>query len=148
MAFNATAEQTQLAKTTDPDKVYGVITDWDLGEGLATLVTFETGEASMYYSNGGGIIGGVGHDNVKKSVTMFISLAQSYLDKTIKTDTTMLPDKDCVKFYLLTPKGKFVAQESIKNIENESSKWLPFFEEGNKVISELRISSTAEHPGH
>lgn len=141
LAFNATKEHTQLTKTTEQNKVYGVIMDWDLGEGIATLVSFETGEASMYYSSGGGIIGGGGHENVKKSVAGFISMAQSYLDKTIKTDTTLLPDKDCVKFYLLTPKGRFVAQESMTNIENESSKWLPFFEEGNKVISELRIST-------
>ena len=146
LAFNATAEQTQLVKTTDPNKVYGVIMDWDLGEGIATLVCFETGETSMYYSSGGGIIGGGGHDNVKKSVAEFISLAQSYLDKTIKTDTTLLPEKDCVKFYLLTSKGRFVAQESMTNIENESSKWLPFFEEGNKVISALRVS-TEKKPG-
>ncbi len=140
LAFNATTEQAQLAKTTAPNKVYGVIMDWDLPEGIATLVSFETGEASMYYSSGGGIIGGGGHENVKKSVTEFILLAQSYLDKTFNTDTTLLPDKDCVKFYLLTPKGKFVAQDSMANIINESSPWLPFFEEGNKVISALIIS--------
>jgi hypothetical protein len=141
LAFNATPEQTQLTKVTAANKVYGVIMDWDLGQGIATLASFETGEASMYLSSGGGIIGGGGHDNVKKSVAEFIALAQSYLDKTTKTDTTLLPDKNCVKFYLLTPKGRFVAQESMTNIENESSKWLPLFVEGNKVISELRVST-------
>src|SRR5665647_220384 len=79
LAFNATAEQTQLTTSTDPNKVYGIIMDWDLGEGIATLVSFEDGEASMYLSTGGGIIGGGGHDNVKKAVSDYISLAQTYL---------------------------------------------------------------------
>jgi hypothetical protein len=139
LAFNATPAQAQVSKSTDPNKVYGVIMDWDLGEGTATLVSFETGDASMYLSSGGGVIGGAGHDDVKKAVSNFISLAQTYLDKTSKTDTTLLPDKNCVKFYLLTSKGRFVAQEKMSNIENESSKWLSFFEEANKVISALRI---------
>jgi hypothetical protein len=141
MAFSATLEQLGVQLPSDQTKVYGVIMDWDLPEGTATLVSFLSGDASLYLSSGGGVIGGVGHDNVKQASFAFISKAEKYLSKTTKTDTTPLPNKEGIKFYLLTNKGKFVAQEQMKNIENESSEWLDLFEEGNKLITELRMSS-------
>ena len=115
--------------------------DWDLGDGIMTLISYETGDASMYLSSGGAVIGGGQHENVSNASKAFVSKAQGYLDKAVKTDTTILSDKNCVKFYFLTNKGKFVAQETMNNIENNSSKWLDFFEEGNKVISELRLTT-------
>ncbi len=141
MAFSATAEQIGVQLPVDQTKIYGVIMDWDVGNGTATLVSFLSGDASLYLSSGGGFIGGVGHDNVKQAGEAFINKAEKYLGKVTKTEENPLPDKDGVKFYFLTNKGKFVAQESIKNFENNSSEWLDLFEEGNKLITEIRISS-------
>lgn len=139
MALGVTPEQLQIALPTDQTKVYGVVMDWDLGEGIATFISFSTGDASMYLSSGGGLIGGGHHENVSNAVKIFIDKAQQYLDNTTKIDTTPLPDKNCVRFYFMTNQGKFTAQENLNNFENNSSLWLPLFEEGNKVISELRL---------
>lgn len=107
----------------------------------ATVVSYQTGDASMYLSSGGGVIGGGQHQNVSNAAKQFVSLAQTYLDKAIKTETNSLPQQDEVKFYLLTNKGTFVGREVMKNFENNTSTWLPLFEEGNKVLSELRMTS-------
>jgi len=139
MALNITPDQLQLTLSDNQTKVYGVVMDWDLGEGIATLISFSTGDASMYLSTGGGMIGAGHHENVSNAVKAFVDKAQTYLDKTTKTETTPLPAKNSVRFYLLTNKGKFSAQETLKNFENNSSTWLTLFEEGNKVISELRL---------
>ena len=141
MALAMTPEQLNLRLPNDKTKVYGVVMDWDLGEGVATLVAFQTGDASFYLSSGGGVIGGGQHDNVKRATVAYVDKAQTYLSKTTKTETTSLPDKDGIKFYLLTNNGKFIAQEQMKNIENNSSAWLELFEEGNKVITELRLTT-------
>ena len=85
------------------------------------------------------LIGGSGHQNIKNAAIAFIDKAGNFLDKTSKTDTTPLPNKNCIKFYFLTNNGIFVGQEQMINIENSSSKWLDLFEESNKVISEIRI---------
>jgi hypothetical protein len=138
MALEVTADQIGVQLPVDQTKIYGVVMDWDLGEGTATLISFLSGDASLYLSSGGGVIGGSGHDNVKQAAIAFIDKAEKYLSKTTKTETTPLPDKDGVRFYLLTNKGMFVGQEEMKNFENNSSKWLDLFEEGNKVITELR----------
>lgn len=141
MALNVTPEQLQLSLPADQTKVFGVVMDWDLGDGTMTLITYQTGDASMYLSSGGGVIGGGQYETVSKASKEFVSMAQNYVNNASKTDTTTLPDKDCFKFYFLTNKGKFVAQETINNIENKSSKWLDLFENANNVITELRLTT-------
>ncbi len=139
LAFDATMEQIGVKLPADQTKIYGVIMDWELGEGTATLVAFLSGDASLYLSSGGGAIGGREHDNVKQAAAAFIDKAEKYLSKTVKTDSTPLPGKDRVTFYFLTNKGKFVGQEEVKNFDNDSSQWLDLFVEGNKLITEIRI---------
>ena len=115
--------------------------DWDIGEGTATLVSFTTGDASLYLSSGGGFIGGGGHDNVIKATNNFIKKSESYLDRASLTEATPLPDKNGLTFYFLTNKGKFKATEQMENIESEKSQWLDLFTEANKLITEIRIVS-------
>lgn len=138
MAFSATPEQLGLSFLTGKTVVYGIVMDWEMGGATATTVSYQTGDASMYLSSGGGVIGGGKHQNVNNAAKQFVSLGQTFLDKTTKTEITPLPETDVVKFYLLTNNGIFVGQETMKNFENNSSSWLRLFEEGNKVISELR----------
>ena len=141
MAFSTTPEQLGLQIPSDQTRVYGIVMDWDMGVAVATTVAYETGDASMYLSTGGGVIGGGQHDNVRTVVAPYVKKGQDYLDKATKTDLTLLPDKNCVRFYLLTNKGTYYEQETITNIENEKSAWFPLFEEANKVLTELRLTS-------
>lgn len=141
MAFTTTPVQLGLSLPTDKPIVYGVIMDWEMGGATASMVTYQTGDASLYLSSGGGVIGGGQHQNVKSVAKQFVSLAQTFLDKTTKTETTPLPSTDEVKFYLLTNKGVCVGQEQMKNFENNSSTWLKLFEQGNIVLTELRKTS-------
>jgi hypothetical protein len=141
MALGVTAEQLGLQITDEQTKVYGIVMDWDLGDGIATVSAYETGDASMYLNTGGGVIGGGQHENVRNAVFPYVAKGQSFLDKATLTESTPLPDKNCVRFYFLTNKGKFMVQENMKNIEAETSEWLTLFEEANKVLSELRLTS-------
>lgn len=141
MAFSATPEQLQLSLPADKTVVYGVIMDWGIDTATATVVSYKTGDASMYLSSGGGVIGGGQHQNVNSAAKQFVNLAETYLGKATKTENNSLPQQDEVKFYLLTNKGTYVGQDVMRNFENNTSTWLPLFEEGNKVLSELRLTS-------
>lgn len=141
MAFTPTPDQLGLSLPTDKDIVYGVIMDWEMGGSIATVVSYLSGDASLYLSSGGGVIGGGQHQNVNLEAKKFVQMAQNYLSKASKTEETTLPKSDAVKFYFLTNKGKYVCQENISNFEKNTSELLPLFEEGNKVLSELRIVS-------
>jgi hypothetical protein len=138
-AFDITPQQLELS--VNDSEIYGVIMDWDLGNGIMTLITYKTGDASMYLSTGGGVIGGGQHENVNKAAKAFVSLAHKYFDKVTKIDSTPIPDKNCVRFYFLTSKGKYYGQEQMSRFENESSLWLEYFNEANKVITELKLTT-------
>jgi len=140
MAFNVTGEQLGLENLKDKE-IYGVIMDWDLGDGIMTLITYRTGDASMYLNTGGGVIGGGQHENVNSASKRFVEQADKYISKTSETDSTLIPDENCVRFYFLTNGGKYFAQEQMTNFENETSIWLDYFNEANKVITELRLTT-------
>jgi hypothetical protein len=109
----------------------------DLGEGTATLVSFSSGDASLYLSTGGGLIGGREHDNVSDASEALIAKAGKFLSKATKTTETPLPDKDAVNFYFLTTQGIYKSQEEILKLKEQSSDWSEFFLEANKVIGEI-----------
>ena len=141
IAFTTTPEQLRLSLPKDKTVVYGVIMDMEMGSAVATLTTFQTGDASLYLSNGGGIIGGFQHQNVNIAAKQFVTVAQAYLDKATKTETTALPAADEVIFYLLTNDGIYSCHETFKDFEDNTSEFTKLFEEGNKVLTELRLVS-------
>jgi hypothetical protein len=145
MALNISPGELQLTMPDNQIKVYGILLDWHLGDGIATVICFLTGDASMYLSSGGGIIGAGKHEKVSRETKKLVENAQKYLDKAKKTDSTPLPDRNRVNFYFLTNKGKYFAAENILNFENRSSAWLPLFEEFNSVITGLRENEENNH---
>jgi hypothetical protein len=142
MAFSRTPEQLKLSLPTNKTIVYGIVMDWEINGAIATIVSYQTGDASLYLSTGGGVIGGGQHENVSSAAKHFVSLGQSFLDKAKKTEKTTLPETGVIKFYLLTNKGIFVDQEQMKNFENRSSTWLSLFDHANILLTELQ--KTAE----
>lgn len=141
MALQVTQKDLGLHLDDQNKSIYGIVMDWEMDGATATVVSFATGDASLYLSSGGGVIGGGQHENVNSASKAFVAEAAKYLDKAAKTDATPLPSTDCIKFYIITNKGIYAGEEKMKNIENETSKWYGVFEEANKVISELRIVS-------
>lgn len=138
MALSSTADQIGVELPAGKGiKVYGFVMDMDLGEGTATLASFLSGDASLYLSTGGGLIGGREHDNVSDATEALIAKATKYLSKAEKTTDTALPSKDGVSFYFLTNEGIYKGQEEIKNLKSKSSEWSDLFAEANKVIGEI-----------
>lgn len=142
MALSTTRAQLGLDTTNKRTAVYGVVMDWEIGDGIATTAAFATGDASTYLSNGGETIRGGTNENVQKAAREWVTLAQKYLEKATKTDTATLPKKDMVNFYLVTNNGLYVGEEQIKNLGKNTSSWLGLFGAGNKVLTELRKLET------
>lgn len=139
IAFTATPERLGLSLPADKTIVFGVIIDWEISDATATIVSYQTGDASLYLSSGGGIIGGGHHENVNTAAKKFVSLGQAFLDKATKDPPIFLPETDQVKFYLLTNKGIYGGQDTIDHLEKNNSAWQALFDEGNKVLTELRM---------
>lgn len=137
MALNMPAGQFGIDASSE-FVLYGVVLDWNVGEGVATFIAFKSGDASMYTSTGGGIIGGVGHDNVKLAAQSLVRRSEYFIKDAQKTNDISVASDGTVKFFFLTTNGRFVTEESLDNLDNGSSPWLELFVEANKLITEHR----------
>ena len=128
-AFTITPNDLKIAVPVNKDVVYGVIFDREINGAITTLAAYQNGDAGIYYSTGQA-------RKIKGSspAETFVTHAQQYLDKATKAHDTAIPEKGMVKFYLLTNKGIYVANEPVKNLTDHTSPWAALFDEGNKVL--------------
>ena len=135
-AMSITPEQLQIETETE---LYGIVMDWNMGDFIATVVSFITGDASIYLSTGQGFIGGYAHETVLNAAENFMLVGERFLSKAEKTEDTEPIIKEGVDFYFLTKSGIFYIEEDFYLIENGESVYNELFEAGNQVITEYRL---------
>lgn len=127
-AIEIKPEQIQLNLPPIEETAFGVVVDLGMGSGSATIVAFASGDASMYTSRGGGIIGGgVSRKNISASAIHLISVAQKYFPKLPKSYDLDIPPEAFVKFYILTNKNIYSFQERESDFTNPQSIWAELF---------------------
>ena len=141
MALNVTAEQLGFKIPEDSIKVYGIITDLDMGGGTATVVTYLTGDASIYLSSGGGFIGAGQHESVQKVAKEFVDNGHliSFKGKTFENPD--LPTNGNANFYFLSNKRNTRITESIAKMESGESEFSKLFADLNILMTEIRLKS-------
>lgn len=139
MALEVTPGQIKIPELGNDSSVYGMVMDWSMGQGTVTFVFMATGDASLYTSTGGGMIGGGTHEKVSVATRSLVAHASAFLDQAKRTDETPLPGKDGACLYFLTRNGRYLARESMKRFEDRSSSLITLFDEANEVITELRL---------
>lgn len=139
-AFRVRSSDIGITDIKDKTQVYGVIMDWNLGEAVATLVCFQTGDASLYLSSGAVFIGAGRYKDVRAAVSDYIKIANTFVSKARPTETNDLPGDDEVKFYYLTLGGTYLSQDLVANIEQDKSDLAVLFEKANEVISAIRTN--------
>ncbi|MBS1553329.1 MAG: hypothetical protein JSU09_00260 [Bacteroidetes bacterium] len=136
-ALEMTATQLGVEDESGTVIIYGVVIDWwELGE-IATVVSFWSGDSSVYYGTGPFIDSGPKHDNVFAAATEVVSLAYNYLNNVSLCEKTPLAKQGDVTFYFMTNKGKFCASEGIQSIKNEKSIWGDLYHASKRLVVEL-----------
>jgi hypothetical protein len=124
-----------LTVALDSQEPFGILMDLSLPQGNATIVAFISGDASFYTSTGGGVIGGIDHENVRNAARKFVNASFKYLDKMMPTVAYPLPESGKVRFYVLTPQNIFTYEADEWDLhKNELS---PLYSEGHHVLTEL-----------
>jgi len=91
--------------------VYGAVIDLMFGENIATMISMLDGTVSLYYSNGGGIIGiGERYDDIREHGFNLLANAGHLIKHFSVTDDFSLPTEDyaCYAFFL-TDNGVYKA---------------------------------------
>ncbi|MBK0378156.1 hypothetical protein I5M19_02495 [Mucilaginibacter sp. SD-g] len=92
----------------------------------------------MYYSSGGGVIGGKSYENVNKAAITFVTSAQHYFPK-MNAANMEIPQVNHIKIYVLTNKGRYSFDGVESEFTVEKSPWAELFYKGNEVITQLRL---------
>src|SRR6202034_1792143 len=107
LALKTSPNDLKLQLDSGETIAYGVLMEMGLPKGTATLTSYSTGDASLYLSTGGGVIGGIHHDNVRSAAKLFVSSAQAYLSKLNEVATFPLPPAGSTHFFVLTNHGVY-----------------------------------------
>ncbi|XOV66572.1 MAG: hypothetical protein ACFHU9_13170 [Fluviicola sp.] len=141
MAFSVSSEDLGLNLDETNSSLYGVIMDWDMGNGIVTLVAYKSGDTSLYISSGAGFIGAGRHQDVNQLVKSFVAESESLIENAQPDSSNELPVDGGIVFHFLTKNGKYAIKDNINSMENKTSPNLGFFEAANQVISAIRIAS-------
>lgn len=119
---------------------FGVTMDIGMAGGTATLVGLSSGDASLYLSTGGGVIGGYAHPNVQEAAFALVA-ALEMTDPAALAPTTdrPLPALDEVRFYVQTDDGLLTGAAPVDELLTGRHPLSNLFFAANDLISELRV---------
>jgi hypothetical protein len=138
------AGQLGLAPTMDRPHVWGVLMETGYPEAVATLVVLADGTTSLYFSNGGGVIGAGTHDVVRAAGDEFLLATEAHVGGFTAASAMPLPDIGCVRFYVRTFEGTLTAEASEDDLGEDRHGLSPLFHAGHAVISAVRTSTPEE----
>jgi len=125
-------------KPTSAGSVWGLVMETGYPEAVVTLVTLSDGTVSLYFSNGGGIIGLGPHEGPRKAAENLLSFAPQYIANCTKTESYPLPKKGATRFYILTYVGVFTAEVPEDELGYNRHTLSPLFHKAHDVIAEAR----------
>ena len=138
-ALNTTPMNVGMAGEVQDDEPYGMLMEMIIANSVVTLACFGSGDASVYYQTGGGMVGGISHEPVRKAAKEFVAQAKQVVPRMKKTNEYPLPSPESVRFYALTPKGAYTVETSRQSLSGDSQNALSaLFYSGQEVVSQMR----------
>ncbi|MFY9826973.1 MAG: hypothetical protein WAM82_36815 [Thermoanaerobaculia bacterium] len=138
-AIETDPKRLALAGERRPEDVFGVVMEMGISSSVVTLACFADGDARVYYKTGGGMIGGISHENVRVASKDLVARAQKAQGRMIKTTTYPLPADDRVRFYVLTGRGALTTETSRQALGERQGELSALFASGQEVVAQMRL---------
>ena len=120
------------------DQVVSVPMETGYPEAVATLVAVSDGAVSIYFSNGGGIIGAGEHEPVRRIAKEFLSLAATFLNDADLVESFALPEPSRVRFFFVTSGGTYMVDALEDDLGYNRHDFSPLFQQGHELITAIR----------
>ena len=127
-----------IPKPSSPTEPWGVVMDWVLSAAVATVVAFSDGSASVYFSSGGGLLGGQAHETIRNAARQAVAVAAEFQPQMELTTDFPLPRPGIVVFYLLTDSGVFTSSAFESALKTRSHALSKLGDAMQEVISAYR----------
>jgi hypothetical protein len=137
--FQRSRNQIGIPPTAAPTMPWGVVMDWGLSENTATVLALSDGSASVYFSNGGGFIGGQSHETVQKAAKRAVEISAEVQPLMRATTEYPLPKRGEVIFYVLTDAGVFSATAPEQDLRTHRNPFSKLGDAAQEVISAYRL---------
>jgi hypothetical protein len=130
-----------IVPTKETPNVWGTLMEMGYPTAVVTLLSLADGTTSLYFGNGGGILGGGGHENVSNRSKAFIAMAEKFFRQMKTTEMFPLPLVGTVKFYIFTFSGVYTADVDEFDLGERKHAFSPLYDLGQDVITQLRLIS-------
>lgn len=144
MVLELDPEDIGLSRDRFKHPVWGLLMETGFDEGYITLISLAEGTTSLYFSNGGGIIGAGEHRSVRDAAGYFLSGAQYFFDKATAVDSYPAPAAGEVKFYFLAFDGIYAYTAPEQRLGEGKDILSNLFFAGHELIGEVRKIEQAE----
>lgn len=102
------------------EQVYAAVVDLSLTGGIVTLVCFIDGTVSLYYQNGGGMLGlGQEYEEVKKAGMSFLYSSGQALQYLKEAQNFSLPGNNIINVYLKVKESTYKAEIDMSDIRSQ-----------------------------
>ena len=136
-ALMVEAGQVGLAPTPQRPHVWGLLMETGYPQAVVTLVALADGTASLYFSNGGGIIGAGQHDSVRTAAETLLDAAEAHHAGFAPAAATPPPGVGRVRFYVRTFGGTLTAEADEQDLGDGRHLLAPVFHAGHAMIAAI-----------
>ncbi len=133
-----------LPPGTGANDPWGVLMDWGMEKATVTVVAVSDGSASVYFSSGGGFIGGGGQEPIRVAAKSAVEAARSVPLSTPGSAPYPLPDRGGVVFYVLTDGGVYRTSTSERELNSKSDSLRKLGDAMQGVITQYRLWSESQ----
>lgn len=103
-----------------PNEPIMVVVDMNFGIVGTTVLATKEGDASLYTSKGGAILGGGGKPHIHAAALKLIRESAKHIQAMTPTTTFPLPSSGNVRFYVRTPQQVYTAEASLQRLLDDT----------------------------
>lgn len=122
-----------------PDGRFAVMMETGVPEGCYTLVATYDHSASLYFSNGGGIIGAGGQPEGAAAAGELLEFARGFESQLGVTKSYPLPSPGMTRFYVIRQDGILTGEYPEEDLGNERLPLSPLFFKAHDLITVIRL---------
>ena len=136
MVFSTNPQELGAVETDGP--VWGLLMETGYEIGSFTLVALRDSTVSLYFANGGAMIGIGAHETPRKVAGELLAMAPEYLSETTITTDYPVPSAGLTKFYFLTFSGVRTVEGKEDDMGYNRHSLSPLFHKAHELIGMAR----------
>ena len=139
LAFNMKIADLVNSQPLGDYGIYGTIMEMGYEQATVTVACFISGDASIYFSSGGAMLGGGKRETIKNASLNFIHSVLNFITNFQKTEAHPFPKAGQTTFYVFTKDGLYSAEALTSDFKIKEHPLRPLFAAGQEVITGYRL---------